>query len=320
MARSGSVDMIYGKSGSGKTAALGDAAEFHYERTGKPVFLVNTDPGGWDVLQHLVEAGVVLPYKVVQDRRDLMHDLIKLSKGHRPLDLDNPLSPLSPAPKFDDVSAIFFDGITSTCSMLSEWHVHSVQLGAQAGTITPTSVNIAGIPRENFIISGEGNDVYIRRILGQTDYGEVQRTAREILSAWAMLPLPVIGTALPNVSEDKKAGRVPKGPGFMGQALTAHCGNMFGNLLHLDKQIAKDGSAKFVMWLKDHPDMTDPLRELFPAKVRVPKSMAHKVPASIEPDMKFLYRAIEDLQREARESLAGARKKNESPAMAGASN
>lgn len=316
MARSGSVDMIYGDSGDGKTAALGEVAEWYYERTGKPSFLVNTDPGGWETIAPHVSAGIVIPYKVVQGRTYLMNDLLKLARGHRPLNLDDPMSPLSAAPQTDDIAALLLDGITSTSDMLMEWHLHSVKAGAQAGTITPTNVNIAGVPKENYIVSGEGEGSYIRRIASMTDYGEIQRTARELLGATAMLPIPAVWTALPCKGEDQNAKPI-YGPAFMGNALTGRCGNLFGNLIHLYPTFDAQGNKRGLAYLRNHVDPKDPMKIPYPAKIRVPKALAHKVPPAIEPDMKFLYKAIEDLQREAVELLKVG---HESSALVGASN
>ena len=317
MARSGSVDMIYGDSGDGKTAALGEVAEWYYARTGKPSFLINTDPGGWETIQPHVEAGIIIPYKVVENRRHLMNDLLKLARGHRPTKLDDPLSPLSAAPQTDDIAALLFDGITSTCDMLMQWHLHAVKAGAQAGTVTPTDVNIAGVPKENFIVSGEGEGSYMRRIASMTDYGEIQRTARELLSATSMLPIPAVWTALPCKGEDQNAKPI-YGPAFMGNALTGRCGNLFGNLIHLYPTFDASGAKKVMMFLRNHVDPKDPMKIPFPAKIRVPKLLADKVEPAVPPDMRWLYSAIEGAQRAAVDALRV--KMAESSATAGASN
>ncbi len=290
---SSSVDLVFGESGDGKTALLGDAAEYYYKKTGLPSLLVSSDPGGWDTVQAHVTAGVILPFKLIRERPNPMWDMELLVRGHRPKNLADPLSPLSPEPVLDDIAAIFFDGITSMCEVLFEWHLHSITVAG--GTVTPGDVKIGGLAKENFIFAGP---THSRRISSQTDYGEIQKTARGLLNAAARTRKPIIFTALPCKGEDDNS-RPINGPMFVGKALTGSCGNLFGNLLHLFPVFDTQGNRTIKMWLKNHVDPRDPLKVPYPSKVRAPKILQDKVPLFMDPDIGALYTALDGMQVEA---------------------
>ena len=291
--RTSSVDLIYSETGDGKTATLGDAAEFYYQRTGLPSLLISSDPGGWDTIKAHCDAGVVLPFKLIRERPNPMWDMELLVRGHRPKDLTDPFSPLSAEPQLDDISAIFFDGITSMCEILFEWHLHSITVSGNI--VTPGDVKIGGLAKENFIFAGPEHS---RRISSQTDYGEIQKTARGLLNAAARTRIPIIFTALPCKGEDDNS-RPINGPQFTGKALTGSCGNLFGNMLHLFPIYDKEGNRTVKMFLKNHVDPRDPLKVVYPAKVRAPKILKDKVPLYMDPDIGQLYTALESMQAEA---------------------
>lgn len=303
--------MIWAESGAGKTSRLGDAAEYYFDLTGKPARLVSTDPGGWGAIESLIVDGTIVPFRVVKHREHLMQDLNKLTQGFWPVDPSNPLSPFEEKPDLSNVSVLLFDGISSMCEMLSEYHLHAVKMeGAGANrTVVGTNVKIAGLPRDNFIEDAE----YNRRILSQTDYGEIQRTARELLSNTSFLPIPTIWTALPCKSEDDN-DRPVHGPKFFGKALTGNCGNLFGNMLHLyntQVKVKEDGKEVVkevpMMYLRTHSAPGDQMKVPMPAKVRAPRTLHHKIPLYMAPDLKLLYKELDKLRDEEVAMRAAAR-------------
>lgn len=309
-ARASSVDIIYGDYHSSKTSRLGDVAEYYYEKTGKPARLISSDTGGWDVIQDLINEGIIVPFKLTIHRPHLIQDMKWLTQGRWPLDPTDYLSELETEPHLEGVSVLLLDGITSMCDMLLEYHVHSIKI--EGASVVPQGVKIAGLGKDNFIQDGE----YMRRIKSLTDFGEVQTTAREMIRNTSFLPIPAVWTALECKGEDNDDKPV-HGPQFIGKALTGTCGQLFANMVHLDLipvQI-KDKNGAVVgeefrprMYLKSHYDPRDPLKLRYPAQVRAPRTMWDKVPLYLpEPNMKLLYKALEELREESQKQIQAAK-------------
>ena len=297
-------DCIYGDTSSTKTSRLGDAAEYYYEKTGNPSRLVCTDNAGWGPLDSLVSRGIIQPYKVVPGRKHLIQDLSRLTQGGWPKDPSDPLSEIVFGP-LDEVGAIFFDGITTTCQLMME--VHQGSITVQGGTMSATNIRVPEMPRDSYIQSGD----YARRFVGRSDYMGVQDRIQEFVRNTSMLPVPVIWTALEAKGED--ADRKPiYGPQFIGKALTGVCGPWFGNLIHLDfvNKLTKvtdpdDPKVSFeveqptpYMFLKPHFDPKDPMKVKYPAKVRAPRTLHEKVPAFAKPRLDLLYKFLDELREQ----------------------
>lgn len=325
--RSATVNCVYGDTSSTKTSRLGDAAEYYYELLGKPSRLICTDNAGWGPLDSLVDAGVIVPFKVNINRPHLIGDLSKMTQGWWPADPQDPMSPLVAPDKNGlnkgEVAAIMLDGITNACSMMMEVHQKSVAM--VGGNMTAGDIKVPEMPRDSYIKSG---DDYLRRFTGRSDYMGVQDRAVEFIRNLSMLPVPSEVTALEAKGEDEQKKPI-YGPQFIGKALTGVCGPWFANLVHLDflskvveiedpvnqgKRIQVE-QPQPVMFLKPHYDPSDPLKIKYPAKVRAPRTLYHKVPAACAPDLKQLYEFLDSLREEERAS----RKKVESPAPVGAS-
>lgn len=317
MIRAATVNICYGDTGVTKTSRLGDAAEYYYELTGKPSRLICTDNAGWGPLDSLVDARVIIPFKVSIERPYLIGDLSKLTQGWWPADPTDPLSPLVPPTQNGlnkgDVAAILLDGWTNTCSMMMEVHQRSVKWGTnkKGGVgMEATDVRVPEMPDDSFVKSG---DDYMRRFTGRSDYMGVQDRAVEFIRNLSMLPVPAETTALEAKGEDEQKKPI-YGPQFIGKALTGVCGPWFANMIHLDflsKTVSiadpvNEGKTlqveqpQPVMFLRTHVDPSDPLKVKYPAKVRAPRTLHHKVPAVCPPDLKALYRFLDKLREEER--------------------
>lgn len=311
--------------GTTKTSRLGDAAEYHYKRTGKPAQLVSSDPGGWTPIQGLVDAGVVKPFAMTMQRPALLEDMDKLSQGWWPTDTSDPLSPLerSKEPLDKQYSCRLFDGATSWCHMMMTYHEAAVEYDANytdkdtgaKGGYRPTTVRVPEMPRGSFVKSGE----YLRRFTGRSDYGGVQARIKEFVRNTAFLPVPAVWTALETKGADE--GKKPVyGPDFIGQALTGVCGPWFGNLLHLDF-VAVQGTvdnpvlkgqkltvveAMPLLFTRSHIDQDDPFKTPYMAKPRVARTLWNKVPAVMEPRLDKYYELLDQIAAEDRASTKKA--------------
>ena len=145
--RSKTVNLIYGSTGVTKTSRLGDAAEYYYAKTGLPSRLICTDNAGWGPIESLVDAGIIIPFKVTFLRPYLVQDLSRLSQGWWPVDPQDPLSKLEPPKDLESkIAALLYDGWTTTCQMMMEVHQKAVTPGINKKTgemgIVPTTVRV----------------------------------------------------------------------------------------------------------------------------------------------------------------------------------
>jgi hypothetical protein len=309
------VDAIYGDTGSTKTSRLGDAAEYHYKRTGKPSRLVSSDTGGWAPIQSLVTAGVITPFALVMQRPNLIEDMDKLSQGWWPVDPDDPMSILErPKAGPPTHAALLMDGATAWCHMMMTFHEGAVEYdpnfldkdtGAKGG-YRPTTVRVPEMPRGSFVKSGE----YLRRFTGRSDYGGVQARIKEFIRNTAFLPVPAVWTALETKGADE--GKKPiYGPDFIGQALTGVCGPWFGNLLHLDfvpveklvDNPAGTGKLKIIeaaplLFTRSHIDERDPSQTPYMAKPRVARTMWNKLDPVMLPRLDQFYERLDAIAAE----------------------
>lgn len=321
--RVSSVDILYGSTGVTKTSRLGDAVEYYHAKTGKRARLIITDPGGIDPIQPLVDSGLIETFRVVSQRPALIQDFDKLTAGWWPLDPSNPLSPLGP-PNLKDIAVLLFDGISSMCELFVEKHTTGIKLAHDEKNnivMVPGQVSVSDMPKNTVIYSGVGDDLstyYARRPMSKADYGEIQRAVRTGLGNLAMLPVPCICTALEckaEATDDEGNTKPVRGPLFIGKALTGTCGNLFGNMIHMDflpLQVSVDNPVNPkgekltvyqpspILFLKNHLDPKDPLRIPYPAKVRAPRSLYDKVPPMAPPDLKALYEFLDALREEER--------------------
>jgi GTPase SAR1 family protein len=59
MARCKASILLYGDSGDGKTALIGELAEYLFRTERKVTRLYNADPGGWATIQPYVNLGII---------------------------------------------------------------------------------------------------------------------------------------------------------------------------------------------------------------------------------------------------------------------
>jgi len=89
------ADLWYGASGLGKTTSIGRLAEKYFKETGKRTRLASADGGGWEVIEPLVNVGIVEPC-AVRLKRNRVEALDKICQGYWPEDPSDPESPLQP--------------------------------------------------------------------------------------------------------------------------------------------------------------------------------------------------------------------------------
>lgn len=291
------ADLLYGTTGTTKTSRLGDIAEYLKRKYKKNSRLISADPGGWEVIQSLVDDGTVSAFALIQSRKNLYETMNRLCLGYWPQNPEDPQSPLVPPQQngLKDVGGVFFEGLTSWCDLMM-----------RVNTTDLVNVQVPRSEAEKFnkIKSGD----FERRFASQTDYGSIQDDIAAFVRDSGMLPVKkVVWTALEQKGEDDQKKPV-YGPDLIGRKATGRCGPWFGNFIHMDfmltsnqvKAPAGEGTITVqklvpVMFLRNHLDSNDPTKIPWPAKTRAPRTMWNAVPDFFEPRMDKFYEFMDGL-------------------------
>jgi len=293
------ADLFYGATKTTKTSQIGRSAMyFHKKSGGKPLLLYSADNGGWDPIDSLVEAGIVVA-KSIRHLPYAPEALDKLSQGWTFNETTRKWQP--PDPKFwAQYSAVAFEGLASA----GEWMMDYFSSSGQKLGMSQSFNNIK-IGDTNY--SG----------LGQDHYGCVQGHLLRCVVNSSSLPVSrVIWTSLETKTKDSISGEAMIGPSLVGNKKVDRAGQYFGNMIHLDlletSTKAKVGdkevdmiTTKPVMFLRHHQDPATKMT--IPAGTRAPFEFAHEVPAYLDPpDAGRLYQLLDDLKAKATAKLKGA--------------
>jgi hypothetical protein len=312
------ADLIYGSSGTRKTTQVGLLALYIHEHLGLKTRLVSADPGGWEPIQSLVDAGLVEAWNV-RLRPHLIESIDYACQGYWPLNVDDPLSPLQPpvinAEKkqhngLRDCGAICFEGLTSFGSgVMQKLKVPGVQLSQDPSyVLTDGATKYAGGSMAAF--------------------GFVQDRIYDYVVKSHMIPwvTKVLWTALEAKGEEEGTKIPIFGPAIEGKKATGKAGQWFGNMLHMEAAVieaATDQESKQLrlttpvfMYLQSHADPNS--RIVFPAKVRAPFQFATEVPERMETDVKQLYEYLDKLKERADNEVRNLRAQTKPNAEPGA--
>ena len=268
--------LLYGDSGDGKTALVGEMAEYVKAKEGKITRLASSDRGGLETIRPYVDLGII---EVVElGDGDPWIWLNKVVRGYIKRDGKWVLD----AEANKKVGLWAFEGMTSIADAIMQ----SLAQKAAAGT------NIGGGGNVNFSISAEGESVKVGGN-NQSHYGVVQtRIVEEVwqsqrLDGWCMW------TASAKRDEDPNAAGKVLGPAIAGKALTGEVPRWFVYTFRVAAVPAPaGGSERHILYLGDHQDVNSGGAKGL-GNTRVPLD-APKLPATIEPAS--LVKAIEAIQ------------------------
>jgi hypothetical protein len=291
------ADCLYGATGLRKTTNVGLCAQRWWEKWGKKTRLVSADPGGWDTIQSLVDAGIVEAWAVNQWENRI--EAIDLAcQGYWPADPLDPRSPiLAPTAnnKLRDVGLYAFEGLTSFGS-----HIMSA--------VKRPGVSLSQDPA--YVLT-DGKSKYAGGSMAA--FGFVQDRIYDFVVKSHMIPLVdrVLWTALEAKGEEEGTKIPIFGPAIEGRKSIGKAGQWFANLIHLETAVvevredkeAKQLSLKTEVWayLRSHADPNS--KVVFPAKVRAPFEFAGMVPERVEPDLAKVYDLLDQLKARADERV-----------------
>jgi hypothetical protein len=281
-------DCIYGKSGATKTTNVGRMAEYIHDKYGEKTRLVTADPGGWQSIEHLVEAGIVEAYQLTQSHKFPLESMMRLSQGWWP-DANGKLAPNS----MTGIGGFAFEGMSTFSTMIM-----SNLVGRQ-------DIHIPDTPKESFV-----KDEELRwGFSGRAHFGFIQQRIYEIVATSNHLPVhKVLWTAHETDAQDATKKAI-YGPYIIGAAMTGLCGAWFGAMLHLfstprqvtiDDPVDKTKKVSVVrrvpmMYLREHIDPDDPYKVPYLAKPRGPYTMWADWPDVMPPDMHLFYTKLDDM-------------------------
>jgi len=255
--------LLYGDSGDGKTALVGEMAEWVFKTTKKKTRLATSDRGGLETIRPYADLGIVEVEELGEG--DPWIWLTKVVRGHRKIDgkwfLD--------AKANESIGLWAFEGMTSVADALMQ----DLAKKAAQGT------NIGGGGNVNFTVTADGEQLKVGGN-NQSHYGVVQ--TRIVEEVWQSQRLPgwVLWTAAVKRDEDPNASGKILGPAITGKALTGEVPRWFVYTYRV-AAIPSAAGERHILHLGDHQDMQSGGAKGL-GNTRVPLD-APKLPATIEP-------------------------------------
>ena len=290
------ADCLYGGTGVRKTTAIGQAAQYYWDRYKMKTRLLSMDGGGYEPLSSLVDAGIIIPF--VPNLRDHPIEALDLvCQGYWPVDINNENSQLvaTKPEAWKDIAMVAIEGLTSAGDMMMR------HLQAKKAVLSQS-------PSYQW---EDGSKTYSGG--NMTYYGFIQDRLSEFVMKSHLMGCQhkVLWTALESKGEDD--GVKVYGPAIAGKKATGKAGQWFGNTLHLEMLTWEESSevtipgkadkikqinvkSKPLLYTAPHADPQTKL--VFPAKTRAPFQLASTVPATFEPDLGLFYKFMDDLKGE----------------------
>jgi hypothetical protein len=281
--------LLYGDSGDGKTALVGEMAEWVRAKEGKRTRLASSDRGGLETIRPYVDLGII---EVVElGESDPWVWLNKVSRGYIREGGKWILDPKRNA----EIGLWAFEGMTSIADALMQ----SLAVKASQGT------NVGGGGNVNFSVTAEGETVKIGGN-NQAHYGVVQ--TRIVEEVWQSQRLPgwCLWTAAAKRDEDPNAAGKVLGPAIAGKALTGEVPRWFVYTFRVAAVPGAAGTAeRHILYLGDHQDINSGGAKGL-GNTRVPLD-APKLPATIEPAS--VVKAVELIQASYDPAVAAIKKR-----------
>lgn len=231
------VDLVYGRSGMGKTTWWLKIAKHLYETRGLKTRCYSGD-GGFATVQAsgLIEAGVVELFQYT-NRPHPFETTLFACQGKWPRDPEDHKSPWQPLTP--DVAKLYglwvYEGLSAMSKYLTSGSVEG-GIAQRRGTGQKTSAMDGAITFKDGEVSVSS--------ITMSDFGSVQRTMYERVQETYRLPGWVYWTAHQKDVDDAETKERLIGPEVLGKAMTSSIGASFGNTIHLDTAALKDASGK----------------------------------------------------------------------------
>jgi len=282
--------LVYGGTGSFKTAQLKFLAKYAYKAWGKRTRLASCDGGGWKPLESSVKAGLIEAWGVstLENPRTVLR---KLSQGFWPKPLNGKLVLAEDKRHLADKIGVFaLEGLTSVANVIMRDALNKqmVVAGDQKGERGAISFD----EKVQTINPIDGKELTVTEkysFATQGNYNDAQRATYDFCTNLRSLPIPIVYlTALEARGEEEDTKKTIIGPAVVGKAMTAQVGSWVGDQIHAEDYFVNEPDptdkppagvdaklykprmkqvTKARYWFIRHPDQVTGM--LFPAKPRL---------------------------------------------------
>ncbi len=255
--------LLFGPTGSGKTAQIGEIAEYLKKEHGLGTRLYSCDPGGWLTIAPYVELGII---ELVPYFGDNPWYWINAAVSGNKL-VDGKF-----VPGIDPKIGLYaFEGMTSMADRVMLW-----MSGASA-----KGVNIGGGGAFSFT-AGEGAEKMKIGSSNMAHYSVAQQQIYEKSAQSQLLPGMVLWTAGDRRGEDDANGGVV-GPQVAGKALTGEVPRWFNLTFRIATEQNIGQPTKHVLYTDAHTEMNAKMAKGI-SNARIPLAGGEvKIPDKIEP-------------------------------------
>lgn len=258
--------LLFGPTGSGKTAQIGELAEYYFKPEHKITRLYSADRGGWETIKPYVELGVVEAIPMFGNPWQWLDHAVKGDK----------LVNGKWVPGIDPNVAMYaFEGMTSVADAVMTWMAEAGGRGVNIGGGGSFNFKVAGDTPADMLTIGSNN-------MGH--YSVAQQQIYEKSTQSQNLPGTVLWTAGDRRGEDDANGGVV-GPQVAGKALTGEVPRWFKYTFRLAVEVNPGEAAKHVLYTDRHIEMASKGMSQGISNSRVPLSggAAVNIPPKIEP-------------------------------------
>lgn len=263
--------LIYGDTGSGKTAQIGELSKWEFSRTGRLTRLISAD-SGWGPIEHLIISpdnpnGIIEAWDI-QYVRNPFAVTTKLSEGEWPVRMDDKVGLVmkTTAPEhWAKIGQYAIEGISTVSDLLLATHSRNK---------TKLSQDVAYQYEEKVAEELDGKVSEVKQSyanVAMSHYGDVQnRVLLDLVPRFASLKVSrVIWTGHEAKGDDQVTGikKSVLGPATAGTAAVGRTVKKFGDTLHLTKMVV-NGKLERRAYYEDHADEDLP-KKLWPTNTRV---------------------------------------------------
>lgn len=263
--------LIFGPTGAGKTAQIGELAEKLYKDNkasgvGWKTRLYAADPGGTDTIRPYIKLGIIDPIYMFGDNPwDWINNAVR---GHR-----WNVQTQKWVPGHDpEIGMYAFEGMTSMADALMSW----MRDAATKGT------NIGGAGAFSFTV-GTGESAIKVGSNNMAHYSVAQGRVYEVSTLSQYLPGIVLWTAGDSRGEDDSNGQVV-GPQIAGKAMTGEAPRWFKYTFRISVELIPNAAPKHVLYTDAHMEMAAKgAKAIANARIPLAGAKAVDVPLKIEP-------------------------------------
>ena len=231
--------LLYGRTNAGKTALVGELAEYVKKTTGKNTRLYTGDRGGLDTIRPYIDLGIIEPVEL--DGKDPWIFLNNACAGKT-----KDASSKWIMPDNSNIGLFAFESLRSFAEALME------SMKVKAGQ----NVSIGGASNIAFNVTEEGETLKISGS-NMAHFGVAQGFMTEQVWKSQKLNAPyILWTSSVSKDEDTTAAGKILGPDVIGKALTAEVPRWFNMTFRIDVVPASSGAKeRHILYLGNHVDV-----------------------------------------------------------------